>query len=212
VTKETKDYSDVNTILNGLVENHDKLDIIGARIRAFFPKQLKTIYEIIEEFFEVDKRKPFESDYQNKDELPAVSEKFGNYEGIHYWVRFKGNDTDRPLDPELWERFENHAFEIQVRSLMSLDGWAEVRHDIIYKALSSLPDRSERELLDTMKGAVKSLEVLLDHLLDVHEDRVRSDETKFESMELFEQALVRALHSSLRYTRGLETCRYFATS
>ena len=139
IRHRTQQYSDSNAILNGLAENDHKLDIIGARIRAFFPKQLKTVREIIEEFFTVVERKSFESDYKNKDELPAISEKFGNYEGIHYWVRFKRNDTDRPLDPRLWKRFKNHAFEIQFRSSMLLDGWAEVRHVITYKALGGFP-------------------------------------------------------------------------
>ena len=138
----------------------------------------------------------------NKDELSAYSEQFGNYEGTHYWVKLKANDNKHPLEPERWDKFKNQAIEIQVRSSMLLDGWAEVRQDITYKALGGVPERAERELLDTMKGVIKSMEVLLDHLFDVHEDRIKSDHTKFETMELFEQALVRALPQlNLRHER-----------
>jgi ppGpp synthetase/RelA/SpoT-type nucleotidyltranferase len=118
-------------------------------------------------------------------------------------VKFKRNDTGRFLQPGLWEKFKGHTFEIQVRSSMLLDSWAEVRHDITYKALGGFPGRSERELLDTIKGVVISMEVLLNHLLDVHEDRIKSDETKFESMELFEQALVRALPQLAHVHEGI---------
>ena len=55
-----------------------------------------------------------------------------------------------------------------------------------------------------MKGVVKTMEVLLDHLLDVHEDRIKSDETEFESTKLFEEALVRALPQLAQAHEGIE--------
>ncbi len=108
----------------------ETLDIVGARIRAFFPKQLQSIYAIVKDSFAVSRDRPFDPDWKDKDKLPAYSEKFGNYEGTHYWVTLKNNDTAHPLEARLWEKFKNQIFEIQVRSSMLLDGWAEVRHDI----------------------------------------------------------------------------------
>lgn len=183
----TKNYAHIEDI------EDDELDIFGVRVRAYFPKQLPEIYKIIESSFTELKRKEFHSGWMKEDKLPAYSERFGNYEGIHYWVKLKPDDNKHPLERRLKERFENQAIEIQVRSSMLLDGWAEVRHDITYKALGGVPERAERELLDAMKGVIKSMEVLLDHLFDVHEDRIKSDHTKFETMELFEQAVVRAI-------------------
>lgn len=172
-------------------------DIAALRIRAFFPKQLSMLYKIIEQNFDVQKTKPFKPDWKDPDKLEAYDERFGNYEGQHYWVKINENDwqnlVPESLLPELREKFKNQTVEIQVRSSMLLDGWAEVRHDVQYKALGGAPSRGERELLDTMKGVVKSMEVLLDHLLDVHEDRVKSDNTKLETAPLLEQAIVRAL-------------------
>jgi putative GTP pyrophosphokinase len=98
-------------------------DQIGIRIVCPFIEDIATIEELIKSNFEV-----FE--IEKKGETYSFKE-FG-YESIHFLVRLPAEIGDKYLNSSN-DKFTGDIIEIQTRTILQ-DAWAEVEHELVYKA------------------------------------------------------------------------------
>jgi putative GTP pyrophosphokinase len=109
-------------------------DLAAVRVIAFFPKTISQIETLLEEEFEVVER--FDKGKQLIEE-----EKFG-YQSLHYLVRLS---SSRGVLAE-YERFRATVVEIQIRTILQ-HAWAEIEHDIQYKAADAIPTEIRRRFM-----------------------------------------------------------------
>ncbi len=107
-------------------------DLLGVRVITYFADHVDEIASIVETEFEVD--------LENSIDKRALldPDRFG-YLSAHYVVSISGA---RLALPE-WEQFSGLQFEIQIRSILQ-HSWAEIEHDLGYKAASSVPSDVRR--------------------------------------------------------------------
>lgn len=110
----------------------DITDISGIRITTFFSDDVDRVAEIIEQEFNID--------WPNSIDKRAVldPDRFG-YLSLHHVIS---------LSPERcklveYRRFHGIKSEIQTRSILQ-HAWAEIEHDLGYKAASSIPNEVRR--------------------------------------------------------------------
>jgi ppGpp synthetase/RelA/SpoT-type nucleotidyltranferase len=84
----------------------------------------------------------------NRTQLLLEEERFG-YHGIHYLVRLREN---RQKLPE-YKQFNGLVAEIQVRTVLQ-HAWAEIEHDIQYKARTTLTKETRRRFM-TLAGLLE---------------------------------------------------------
>ncbi len=99
-------------------------DKAAVRIITYFLNTVDEVEEIIAEQFEVLEQERKVSDDPTR---------FG-YQSAHYLVKYLRTRTALPE----YERFRDRVAEIQVRTILQ-HAWAEIEHDIQYKASSVLP-------------------------------------------------------------------------
>jgi putative GTP pyrophosphokinase len=112
----------------------DITDLSGVRVIVFFPRTLDLVDGIINTEFDVLER-------SDKKQSLIKEDKFG-YGSIHYLVRLKDNRTHL-LE---YARFNNLVAEIQLRTILQ-HGWAEIEHDIQYKAIATIPTTIRRRFM-----------------------------------------------------------------
>jgi len=111
---------------------HQITDLIGIRIITYFENELDYICQLIEEYFAIDRE-------NSVDKTKMDANRFG-YKSIHYIVA--GTlDSDTKLDDR---RFEGIKAEVQIRTLLQ-HAWAEIEHDLGYKAREEVPDGVKRQ-------------------------------------------------------------------
>jgi putative GTP pyrophosphokinase len=108
-------------------------DITGIRIITHYSDEVDKIAEIIEKEFLVDT----ENSIDKRSSLDP--DRFG-YLSVHYVVSLR---PDRCALLE-YKRFDNLKFEIQIRSILQ-HTWAEIEHDIGYKAKVEVPKPIRRK-------------------------------------------------------------------
>ncbi len=101
-------------------------DMAGVRVVTFLPAAVEQVGEAVRREFEVVER-------ENKFDLLIQEERFG-YTSDHYLVKLGVNRTCLPE----YRRFTELIGEIQVRTILQ-HAWAEIEHDIEYKAAEALP-------------------------------------------------------------------------
>ncbi len=106
-------------------------DKSAARVICKFKQDLQMIQEIIMEVFEV---------INEDNKIHHLDFKEQGYKSIHFDVVLKANS----VKPEVYKLLENHVAEIQVRTNCE-DTWAEIYHDIGYKATSDMSSEIKRE-------------------------------------------------------------------
>lgn len=106
-------------------------DLAGVRVITFFPRTVNDVDEAITSEFEVIEK-------IDKGAALRQEEKFG-YQSVHYVVRLLSNRT---ILPE-YRRYANLVAEIQVRTVLQ-HAWAEIEHDIQYKAAEAIPPEIRR--------------------------------------------------------------------
>ncbi|MFZ4895047.1 GTP pyrophosphokinase [Plantibacter sp. Mn2098] len=117
-------------------------DILGLRIITYFPDQVDEIASLIEREFlivlknSVDKRALLDPD------------RFG-YLSSHYVVSIGPSRSSLPE----WAAYREMVFEIQIRSILQ-HSWAEIEHDLGYKAASSIP-RDVRRRFSRLAGLLE---------------------------------------------------------
>jgi putative GTP pyrophosphokinase len=101
-------------------------DLAGVRVITFLLNVVDRVNALVEREFTVLEK-------INKSGLLQEEEKLG-YQSVHYLVRF---DAVRCGLPE-YARFAGMTTEIQVRTIVQ-HAWAEIEHDIQYKAVEAIP-------------------------------------------------------------------------
>lgn len=117
-------------------------DLAGVRVITYFLNVVQDVEKVIQEQFEVleriDKSEAFEKDRRL------------GYQSLHFLVRLKVN---RCALPE-YAKFSGLTAEIQVRTILQ-HAWAEIEHDIQYKAVYALPSQIRRRFM----ALVSALEI-----------------------------------------------------
>jgi len=112
----------------------DITDLAGIRVIVFFPRTLDMVDSIIRTQFDVIEK-------SDKTLILLKEEKFG-YGSIHYLVRL----TDNRINLLEYSRFKNLVAEIQIRTILQ-HSWAEIEHDIQYKAVETIPITIRRRFM-----------------------------------------------------------------
>jgi ppGpp synthetase/RelA/SpoT-type nucleotidyltranferase len=119
----------------------DITDLAGIRVITHFLSTEPQLDRIIESEFEV-----FEK--TDRSQLLRQEERLG-YHSIHYLVRLRPNRQSLPE----YARFTGLVAELQVRTVLQ-HAWAEIEHDIQYKAATSLPAEIRRRFM-TLAGLLE---------------------------------------------------------
>lgn len=106
-------------------------DKSAARIICKFKQDVEIVLDLIRDTFEVIKE-------DNK--IHHLDFKEQGYKSIHFDIVLKANS----IDPELYEVLKGRIVEVQVRTNCE-DAWAEIYHDIGYKANSNMSPEIKRE-------------------------------------------------------------------
>ncbi len=107
----------------------DITDKAGVRIIVYFLSTLKVVSKILDEQFEVIER-------QTK--VSSEPDRLG-YQSDHYLVKYLDARTAFPE----YKRYAGLTAEIQVRTILQ-HAWAEIEHDVQYKAVTALPSQVRR--------------------------------------------------------------------
>ncbi len=135
-------------------------DIVGLRVITYFDDEVDAVGELIENELETDPRTV------DKRKTLGTSE-FG-YLSMHYVVLL---DKKR-RDLIECQRFTELRCEIQVRSVLQ-HAWAEIEHDLEYKASSKLPTDIQRKfhrLASTLEGADADFRSIRDQIRSYAKD------------------------------------------
>jgi ppGpp synthetase/RelA/SpoT-type nucleotidyltranferase len=108
-------------------------DLAGVRVILFFPDNVRTVCDFIEQNFAVSEKRDVGADRY------SASGSFG-YESIHYLVTLTPERAAWPDNA----RFRGLVCEIQVRTILQ-HAWAEMEHDIQYKSTEQLPPYVRRK-------------------------------------------------------------------
>lgn len=142
-------------------------DLAGVRVITYFPSTEARVDSLIANEFDVIEK-------TDRSELLKREERLG-YHSIHYLVTLKEN---RSALPE-YARFNGLVAEIQVRTILQ-HAWAEIEHDIQYKAVSALPTEIRRRFL-TLAGLLEIADREFQALED--EDRRLREEARLSVAE-----------------------------
>ncbi|HEU4406336.1 MAG TPA: hypothetical protein VFS43_13810 [Polyangiaceae bacterium] len=109
----------------------DVTDLVGLRVATYFEDSIQDVARLVEEMYRVDFG-------QSADKLRFTDYgKFG-YRSLHYVCAPPSAGVATRVDPAC-------RFEIQVRTSLQ-HAWAEVEHDLGYKAEGSVPEAIRRRL------------------------------------------------------------------
>jgi ppGpp synthetase/RelA/SpoT-type nucleotidyltranferase len=144
----------------------DITDLAGVRAITHFLSTEAELDEIIQAEFEVVEK-------ADKSALLHKEERLG-YHSIHYLVRLRPNRRSLPE----YERYAGLVAEIQVRTVLQ-HAWAEIEHDIQYKAVTALPAAIRRRFM-TLAGL---LEIADREIQAIQEESERLQEEARQSVE-----------------------------
>jgi ppGpp synthetase/RelA/SpoT-type nucleotidyltranferase len=159
---------------------HDITDLSGARVITFLLDDIEMVNELIEREFEIIEKSTMTGLFEEGQRL--------GYQSVHYLVKF----AERRCELPEYERFKEHVSEIQVRTVLQ-HAWAEIEHDIQYKAESSLPDSIRRRFL-SLAGVVEVADREF-QAISSEDEKIRKDarrlvkEGKLNEVELTPEAL-----------------------
>jgi len=107
-------------------------DLLGVRIITYFSDDVDRVSKAIVKDFDIDK----DNSIDKRKMLGA--DQFG-YLSLHYVASLAENRSDLIE----YKRFAKIKFELQIRSILQ-HAWAEIEHDIGYKADGAVPDKFKR--------------------------------------------------------------------
>ena len=113
---------------------HEITDLAGVRVITLLLDDVERVNSHVEQQFNVLEK-------VNKTGLLIEEEKLG-YHSVHYLVAF---DDARCALPE-YARYAGLTAEVQVRTIMQ-HAWAEIEHDIQYKAVETIPALIRRRFM-----------------------------------------------------------------
>jgi ppGpp synthetase/RelA/SpoT-type nucleotidyltranferase len=109
----------------------DVTDLVGLRVATYFEDSIEDVARLVEEMYRVDFA-------HSADKLRFTDHgKFG-YRSLHYVCAPPSTGAATRVDPSC-------RFEVQVRTSLQ-HAWAEVEHDLGYKAEGSVPEAIRRRL------------------------------------------------------------------
>lgn len=106
-------------------------DLVGIRIITFFENEVDTVANLIKDEFEIDISNSI-------DKRIIEFDRFG-YSSLHF-VASLNSSRKKLLE---YKNFKSFKFEIQIRSILQ-HAWAEIEHDLGYKAKANIPDIVKR--------------------------------------------------------------------
>ncbi len=104
----------------------DVTDVVGVRVSTYFEDAIEDVARLVEERFTVDYR-------HSTDKLRFTDHGRFGYRSMHYVCAFPAADAPHP----------DARFEIQIRTALQ-HAWAEVEHDLGYKANDAVPELIRR--------------------------------------------------------------------
>jgi putative GTP pyrophosphokinase len=110
----------------------DIKDLAGVRIITYFPSDVDKIVPLIEKEFRVDPKHSMDRRLRSD---PSI---FG-YASVHFVVEFRPKMLKLPE----YALFNKMKCEIQVRTILQ-HAWAEIEHNVVYKAPEDIPFRLRR--------------------------------------------------------------------
>ena len=109
-------------------------DLAGVRIITFFPRTVVSVRACIRKEFEI-------LEHTDLSQTLLQEERFG-YQSEHYLVRLSSKRTALPE----YEPHHGLVAEVQVRTILQ-HAWAEIEHDIQYKASITTPNTIRRRFM-----------------------------------------------------------------
>lgn len=109
-------------------------DLAGVRVITFFPRTVTQVDEAIQREFVVVERIDKSASLWREGRL--------GYQSVHYLVRLGRNR----LRLGEYQRYTDLVAEVQVRTVLQ-HAWAEIEHDIQYKAVETIPDQVRRRFV-----------------------------------------------------------------
>lgn len=116
-------------------------DMAGVRVITFFLAGVQSIEPIVYEQFQVVEK-------IDKSAALRSNERLG-YHSVHYIIELTSERTKLPE----YARFRGLKAEIQVRTILQ-HAWAEIEHDVQYKAPATLPTQIRRRFM-TLAGMLE---------------------------------------------------------
>lgn len=177
----------------------DITDLAGVRVIVFLPRTLDMVDDVLQAQFEVIEK--------TDKTLILIKEEKSGYASIHYLVRFKENRTNL-LE---YSRFKNLVGEIQVRTILQ-HAWAEIEHDIQYKAVETIPGTIRRRFM-SLAGMLEIADREFQAIQD-EDERLRTEarksvlEGKLEQVEITPDALKTYLDKKLGVDRRMNDFSY----
>jgi ppGpp synthetase/RelA/SpoT-type nucleotidyltranferase len=149
VTARAKTLESVTTKL--LFKNYAEpakavTDLIGVRIITYYGEQVDRIAERLRDAMTVDKT----NSWDKRQDL-IDGQRFG-YRSVHVVGKLNIANSSKPA----WSALKGRVFEVQIRSVLD-HAWAEVEHEIVYKAGSQFPVEYKRRF-SAVAGAFEILE------------------------------------------------------
>jgi putative GTP pyrophosphokinase len=109
-------------------------DLAAVRVITFFTRTVSQVDEAIRREFDVVERVDKAASLWREGRL--------GYQSVHYLVRLGPNR----LSLGEYQHYRDLIVEIQVRTVMQ-HAWAEIEHDIQYKAIETIPDQIRRRFV-----------------------------------------------------------------
>jgi ppGpp synthetase/RelA/SpoT-type nucleotidyltranferase len=144
----------------------DITDLAGVRVVTFMTTAVDQVGDAIRHQFEV-------IEHDNKSERLEREERFG-YASVHHLVRLR-DDRTRLME---YKRFAGLIGEIQVRTILQ-HAWAEIEHDIEYKAADPVAAWVRRRLM-AMAGMLEIADL---HFQEIQNEVRRRRQATTESIE-----------------------------
>ena len=120
--QSSADYPSVAKYDNPIEQITDKAAV---RITTYFLETVDVVLNVIDKEFDVLER---------VDKASSEPDRLG-YQSIHYLVQYLPSRAGLPE----YRRFSDLVVEVQVRTILQ-HAWAEIEHDIQYKAVAAVPD------------------------------------------------------------------------
>jgi putative GTP pyrophosphokinase len=125
-------------------------DLLGLRIVCPFLDESEQVQELLQRHFSI-------AEVEHKGMERSLAE-FG-YESVHLLVRLpKGTPVKLPPHTR---RF----FEVQVRTILQ-DAWAQIEHELVYKADPSVPKSAIRRKLAAVSGTLTLADLIFQEIRD----------------------------------------------
>lgn len=175
-------------------------DLLGVRVITYFADTVDRVAEALKPEFDIDEA-------NSVDKRAALDpDRFG-YLSVHYIAKLKPTRTSLVE----YAGYDGLQFELQIRSILQ-HAWAEIEHDLGYKAAGGLP----RELRRRFSRLAGLLELADDEFQRLRDDRERYEArvdrnlaNRPQEFEVDQSTITAFLTSSLSRTLDIDIAHIF---